>query len=269
MQYLHVKNWEKFQHYKDRNPPWIKLHFEIMTSTDWVMLADASKLLAIVCMMIASRNSGQIPNDPNYIKRVAYLDKAPNLTPLIECGFLINPLAHASTPQADARPETETYSTETEGIAKKEAIPKRARKKISYSENFESFWKIYPPNGASKDEAQKSYNRAITEGENHELIERSVGAYAAYLSRTDTKPAHATTWLNQRRWSIDYGSQGHRNQLSPPANAKPTFTDEGKRIAADFLAQPRRQSQAGAGSQSDLRITEAVRQNDCEPENAG
>jgi len=23
---LRVKNWGKFQHYKDRNPPWIKLH---------------------------------------------------------------------------------------------------------------------------------------------------------------------------------------------------------------------------------------------------
>ena len=49
MQYYRVKNWERFQHYKDRNPPWIKLHYEIMTSADWVMLADASKLLMMVC----------------------------------------------------------------------------------------------------------------------------------------------------------------------------------------------------------------------------
>jgi len=35
---LKVKNWEKYQHYKDRNPPWIKLHFELLTSADWVPL---------------------------------------------------------------------------------------------------------------------------------------------------------------------------------------------------------------------------------------
>ena len=112
-----VKNWTKFQHYKDRNPPWIKLHVEILASEDWVTLADASKLLAVVCMIIAAKNDGRVPNNPDYIKRVAYLDKVPNLTPLVQCGFLSNPLADASESkrvQADARPETEAYSTETE-----------------------------------------------------------------------------------------------------------------------------------------------------------
>ncbi len=112
-----IKNWAKFQHYKDRNPPWIKLHVDIFASRDWVTLADASRLLAVVCMVVASRNNGQVPNDPDYIKRVAYLDRLPDLTPLIKCGFLINTLADASESnrsQADVRPEAEAYSTETE-----------------------------------------------------------------------------------------------------------------------------------------------------------
>ena len=130
MQYLKIKNWEKYQHYKDRNPPWIKLHYELMTSADWVMLADASKLLAVVCMMIASRNDGKVPNDPKYIKRVAYLDKMPNLTPLIDSGFLINLLADASTLQADARPETyRTYRTDTD-IEKEIYKEKESTKKV-------------------------------------------------------------------------------------------------------------------------------------------
>ena len=96
MQYYYIKNWRRFQHYKHRNPPWIKLHQEIFTSADWLALADASKLLMIVCMVLAGRNKGQVPNDPAYIKRVAYLDKPPNLKPLIDCGFLIEVLADAS-----------------------------------------------------------------------------------------------------------------------------------------------------------------------------
>jgi hypothetical protein len=105
MTMLTVKNWENFQHYKDRNPPWIKLHIELLNSMDWVMLDDASKLLAVVCMMIASRNQGQVPNNPAYLKKVAHLDKLPNLKPLIDIGFLVdasNTLADASTLQADA-----------------------------------------------------------------------------------------------------------------------------------------------------------------------
>lgn len=114
--YLKIKNWKKFQHYNDRNPPWIKLHFEILSSTDWVTLNDASRVLAVASMLIASRNDGKVPADPHYIKRVAYLNTLPNFKPLINCGFFENPQADASTLQADARPETETetYSKEIE-----------------------------------------------------------------------------------------------------------------------------------------------------------
>jgi hypothetical protein len=128
VEYLQIRNWKKFQHYKDRNPPWVKWHYEVLASEDWVMLADASKLLMPVCMLIGSRNEGRVPNNPTYIKRVAYLDKLPDLTPLISCGFLSEVLADASVTQAndsalqaDARPETETYRTETE-TEKKEVV---------------------------------------------------------------------------------------------------------------------------------------------------
>jgi hypothetical protein len=108
---MRVKNWRTFQHYKDRNPPWIKLHFSILSSEDWVTLDDASRVLAIACMLIASRNEGVIPSDPAYIKRVAYLNKTPNFKPLIECGFL-EPDSDCKQMLADARPET--YKEEAE-----------------------------------------------------------------------------------------------------------------------------------------------------------
>jgi hypothetical protein len=85
-----IRNWEQYQHYKDRNPPWIKLYREIMWSRDWVNWDDASKLLAIVCMMLASENDGLIPNDIGFIRRRAYLEKSPNLKPLITSGFLVD-----------------------------------------------------------------------------------------------------------------------------------------------------------------------------------
>jgi hypothetical protein len=94
-----IKNWTQFQHYKDRSPEWIKLHFAILASEDWTMLADASKLLAIVCMLVASRHGGMVPNKPAYLKRVAYLDSEPDLAPLISCGFLEIPQADASEPE--------------------------------------------------------------------------------------------------------------------------------------------------------------------------
>jgi hypothetical protein len=96
-----IRNWRRFQHYKDRNPPWIKLHFELLSSEDWVMLPDASRLLAVVCMLLASRNGGEVPLNPAYVKKVANLDAEPNFGPLISCGFL-QIEGDASTLLADA-----------------------------------------------------------------------------------------------------------------------------------------------------------------------
>jgi hypothetical protein len=84
-----IRDWDEFQHYKDRNPPWIKLHYELLTKDYWVMLDDASKLLAVASMMLASRNHGIVPDNTEYIKKVSHLQKTPNLQPLITAGFLI------------------------------------------------------------------------------------------------------------------------------------------------------------------------------------
>lgn len=88
---LRIRNWGQYQHYKDRCPPWIKLHFKLLSSRDWVVLADASRVLAVACMLVASQSDGEpgeFSADPEYIQRVAYLHDTPDFKPLIDCGFL-------------------------------------------------------------------------------------------------------------------------------------------------------------------------------------
>jgi hypothetical protein len=54
-----VPNWDKFQHYKDRYPPWIKLYTELNSRDDWLSLSDSSRgLLALIWIEFA-RSSGQ------------------------------------------------------------------------------------------------------------------------------------------------------------------------------------------------------------------
>lgn len=127
MEYFRVRNWSEFQHYKDRDPPWIKLHFSMLSSTDWVTLDDASRVLAIACMLIASRNHGQVPNDPNYIKRVAYCKKIPKFQPLIDCGFL----EAASTLQADASESKRLQAKDTQEERQSRGDQSRAEERRS------------------------------------------------------------------------------------------------------------------------------------------
>lgn len=107
-----IRNWREFQHYSKRNPPWVKLHYELLTSRDWVMLDDASRVLAVASMLLASRNDGVVPNDATYVQRVAYLNAPPNFKPLVACGFLI--------PEGIEPPEAETPKTKTKTKAETE-----------------------------------------------------------------------------------------------------------------------------------------------------
>ncbi len=54
-----VKDWHKFQHFKDRRPPWIKLYRELLDDPDWHTLdAEASKVL-VMLWLIASEDPDQ------------------------------------------------------------------------------------------------------------------------------------------------------------------------------------------------------------------
>ncbi len=88
MAYYRVVKLSEYQHYKTRNPPWIKLHRDLLTSRTWVMLDDACRALAIACMLLAAESDNKIPCDPAYVRRRAYLHDDPNFEPLIKLGFL-------------------------------------------------------------------------------------------------------------------------------------------------------------------------------------
>lgn len=115
-QFIRVVKWAEMQHYKDRSPPWIKLHRDLLTSETWVSSSNDDRVLAIAIMMLAADTDNLIPANVRYIQRRAYLDALPDWSGLVDLGFIeiIEKKDGASTVLADARPETETEG-ETEG----------------------------------------------------------------------------------------------------------------------------------------------------------
>ena len=87
MKYIRVKNWDDFQHYKDRNPPWIKLHQNLITSMAWVMSDDVQRAYLVGIMLLAAKTDNCIENDPPYIQRVLHMHSPFDPAWLIECGF--------------------------------------------------------------------------------------------------------------------------------------------------------------------------------------
>lgn len=63
---LHVKNWESFQHYKDRNPPWIKLYRTLLNDRNFFNLSgDCVKTLILLWIIAADTPTGELPSIPD------------------------------------------------------------------------------------------------------------------------------------------------------------------------------------------------------------
>ena len=59
---MRVKGWEKFQHYKDRKPSWIKLYRDLLDDLEWHKLSGDDAKLLINLWILASEADGYLPD---------------------------------------------------------------------------------------------------------------------------------------------------------------------------------------------------------------
>ena len=57
-----IKGWNKFQHFKDRRPPWIKLYRDILDDIEWHELDPVAAKSLVMLWLIASENDGSLPD---------------------------------------------------------------------------------------------------------------------------------------------------------------------------------------------------------------
>lgn len=220
--FIRIREWSKYQHYKHRNPPWIKLHRELLTSTTWACADDASRTLAIACMLLAAVNDNKIPADGGYIRRVAYLNSDPDFTLLEKTQFIEfiddNGLLviDASAMLADASKMRTNHASETETETEKSKRQKKPSSRCAStdSEIFPKAYQQYPRHEAKR-AANKSWYTAVvrtateqkqTFAEIEDFIYQRVMTYAACCKRVGKEKKfipHMATWLNQDRFMDD------------------------------------------------------------------
>lgn len=121
---IRPKNWQDFQHYKDRAPAWIKLHRYLLDDFEFHCLPVASRALAPMLWLLAAESkepqTGVI--DAN-VQRLAFRlrmtveDVSAALKPLIDQGFFIadqDASALLASCNRDAIPEKRREETEKE-----------------------------------------------------------------------------------------------------------------------------------------------------------
>lgn len=133
---MKIKNWSKFQHFKDRRPPWVKLYRDILDDMEWHELDPLASKVLVMCWLIASEDDGSLPNVKTLAFRLRMTEKQ-----TIDC---ISKLSHwleqpdndvISTRYQDDLPETER---ETEKEKEKKATKVATPEGVS-----ESVWKDF------------------------------------------------------------------------------------------------------------------------------
>jgi hypothetical protein len=123
---LQPKNWAVFQHYKDRCPPWIKLHRDILNDRNFMRLPIASKALAPLLWLLASEAKDGVfdgsLDELGFRLHISPKEYEDGLKPLINNGFFIVASGVLADSYQTAIPETER---EREGETEKETEKKR------------------------------------------------------------------------------------------------------------------------------------------------
>lgn len=158
---MKIKNWRKFQHFKDRRPPWIKLYRELLDDVDWHDLDPLAAKVLVMLWLIASEYDGELPPVRKLAFRLRMPEKQLNSIISTLSSWLeqidITPISDRY--QSDA-PETET-ETETD-------IAPSALVKTDCSKTFLEFFSAYPKRKSKKD-AEKAY-KASRRDVSHETI---------------------------------------------------------------------------------------------------
>lgn len=108
MSYVAVRNLERYQHYRDRRPPWVKLYVSLLTDEDFGSLSIQARLVFVLSLLLAADKGNRIPADPGWMAVEMSMPRsviAKALAELLAGEYLVRASTVASK---SAPPETET-----------------------------------------------------------------------------------------------------------------------------------------------------------------
>lgn len=115
-EYLYVKNFQELQHYKKRNPPWIKLYRALMTDGKFHQLSELEQWQLVRIWLVSAEDhpGGWVPNDESWLRRMTGTLKAIPVRKLVDSGWLIPMPASAYASALASNGASATDSSDTQ-----------------------------------------------------------------------------------------------------------------------------------------------------------
>ena len=196
MEFFRVTNWDQYQHYKDRDPTWIKLYARLLDDYAFATLPDNGKWHLIGIFLLASKQGNRIPGDPRWVRKKIAARTRVDLEALLAAGFIEedanDPLAEAEQP---ASPEKEEETEE-----RREETILSAGADSSVDDSFEKFWKAYPTDPLmSKKKARAEWER-LNPADRATATQTLPAFRELCAARVNYRPVHAWRFLAERRF---------------------------------------------------------------------
>lgn len=103
--FLSLKNFEKYQHYKQRNPPWVKVHKTMLGDPEFMKLSATMKYVYIGLIILASETDNRVLNDRSFIAhRLCIQASDIDLNALYRSGFLLASRKHVASMLSENAP---------------------------------------------------------------------------------------------------------------------------------------------------------------------
>ena len=235
--YLSIPNWDDLQHYKDRSPPWIKLHNELLESYEFECLPDASKAHLLCIWLLASRTSNKINPDPKWIGRKIGANSKVDIGVLISSGFLqLNQALPSMEHDASKMLQGMEQSAITEGEESREET-----EESFINDLFESFW-LAGMSKKGKNQATKKFSAIIKKQDNpEEFTDMLISDVQQRLASNQMGFAelHPTTYLNNERWKDEIKEATH-DAYKQPNQQRLSTVEQSLRETAAYGEEVRR-----------------------------
>jgi hypothetical protein len=180
MRILRVKNYEKYQNHRAKNPDWIKLYRTLLVDRDFLKLHPTDRYVYVGLLILASETDNNIVNDPSYIAHRLSIDSSQlNLTPLFRSGLLCASPSTLKRINVSQRERRERGETEREREAQAPLSPQ-----------------VEQVNGR-KSKALTEWPEEFTFNEGHERLASGYGLNVRVELGAFKDKAKAKGWMNK------------------------------------------------------------------------
>lgn len=196
-----IKNWRKFQHYKDKQKMlWVKLHLALLNKKEWHELDPMVSKILIMLWLLAGESNGNLPDAAT----IAFRLRLPQ-TKIEQALTTLSP-EWLECIDTDSRERLDSVYTNS-SLDQIRLDQNRSDKTIPPGKpvgngDFEQFWKAYPRKQGKK-AALMAWHKAKDRPEISQILRQLVIQKQSDQWTKDggqyiPQPA---TWLNQGRWS--------------------------------------------------------------------